>query len=328
MLWGDDCPIWKTSAKIESADGADRKRVVSRRAGGAYEITRQAEVNLQSIDAQGRARLTTWLVDQRRLGDHSPQITLNTLAQLNATPPLSVHERAIRLLSYLERVQEFVGAKISIDMEDQLGGLSESGEDFAAHCESVNPSELSFLTDQLALEGFITKSGNTLTGPLCQITMDGYRYIAEHSSKAQSSKNAFVAMWFGAGMRRIYEEAIEPGILDAGYLAVRIDRKEHNNKIDDEIVAEIRRARFVIADFTHGTDGMRGGVYYEAGFARGLGLQVISTCDQRLLENNEIHFDTRQYNHIGWNINDLASFRAALTNRICATIGDGPLLGV
>ena len=31
---------------------------------------------------------------------------------------------------------------------------------------------------------------------------------------------------------------------------MRIDRKEHINKVDDEIVAETKRARFVFADFT------------------------------------------------------------------------------
>ena len=46
---------------------------------------------------------------------------------------------------------------------------------------------------------------------------------------------------------------------------MRIDRHEHVNKIDDEIIAEIRRARFVVADFTHGDTGGRGSVYYEAG---------------------------------------------------------------
>ena len=31
---------------------------------------------------------------------------------------------------------------------------------------------------------------------------------------------------------------------------VRIDQKERLNKIDDEIIAEIRRSRFLVADFT------------------------------------------------------------------------------
>ena len=82
------------------------------------------------------------------------------------------------------------------------------------------------------------------------------------------------------------------------YEAVRIDRKEHVNKIDDEIIAELRRARFVVADFTHGETGVRGGVYYEAGFAHGHDIPVVFCCRKDVID--EIHLDTRQYNHITW----------------------------
>lgn len=37
--------------------------------------------------------------------------------------------------------------------------------------------------------------------------------------------------------------------------------KEHANKIDDEIIAEIRRSAFLVADFT----GQRQNVYFETG---------------------------------------------------------------
>ena len=79
---------------------------------------------------------------------------------------------------------------------------------------------------------------------------------------------------------------------------MRIDSKEHSNKIDDEIIAEIRRSRFVVADFTSEEDKPRGGVYYEAGFAMGLNIPVIWTCRADMIGN--VHFDTRQFNHITW----------------------------
>ncbi len=112
----------------------------------------------------------------------------------------------------------------------------------------------------------------------------------------------------------------------SGYRPVRIDGKDHNNKIDDEIIAEIRRSRFVVADFTHGKSGHRGGVYFEAGFAKGLNLAVIFTCREDLI--NEVHFDTRQYNHIVWTADNLDDFKKRLSQRISATLGDGPLKAV
>ena len=85
-------------------------------------------------------------------------------------------------------------------------------------------------------------------------------------------------MWFDKSMDEIWEKGFRPAIKAAGYKAIRIDRKEHLNKIDDEIIAEIRRARFLVADFTQGKAGQRGGVYYEAGFAHGLNIPVVFTC--------------------------------------------------
>jgi hypothetical protein len=72
-----------------------------------------------------------------------------------------------------------------------------------------------------------------------------------------------------------------------------------------------------VADFT----GQRGGVYFEAGFALGLGQQVIWLCRKDVL--NDVHFDTRQYNYITWEIDKLQELARALTLRIEATIGRG-----
>lgn len=47
-----------------------------------------------------------------------------------------------------------------------------------------------------------------------------------------------------------------------------------NKAVIDRILGEIRRARFVVADFT----GQRNSLYYEAAFAAGLGREVISCC--------------------------------------------------
>jgi nucleoside 2-deoxyribosyltransferase len=103
------------------------------------------------------------------------------------------------------------------------------------------------------------------------------------------------------------------GVTDCGFPApLRIDRKEHNNQITDEIIAAIRDAEFVVADFT----GNRGGVYYEAGFARGLGRPVIHCC--RDSDFGERHFDTKLINHVKWS--DATDLREKLKSRIKSTI--------
>ena len=121
-------------------------------------------------------------------------------------------------------------------------------------------------------------------------------------------------------MDEVYSHGVKLGITDAGYDSLRIDQKPDVNKIDDEIIAEIRRSRFLVADFTYGDNGARGGVYYEAGFAHGLGLPVIFSCRNDIINN--LHFDTRQYHHIVWETPD--ELRESLRNRILALIGEGP----
>ena len=48
-----------------------------------------------------------------------------------------------------------------------------------------------------------------------------------------------------------------------------LDEDSFEEKICDKIDVEIRRSRLLVADFTHGNDGARGSVYYEAGLAKG-----------------------------------------------------------
>ena len=129
-------------------------------------------------------------------------------------------------------------------------------------------------------------------------------------------------MWFDATVLDAYKQGIEPGIEDAGYRPLRIDQEEDVEKIDDAIIAGIRRSRFLVADFTQGEEGARGGVYFEAGFAYGLGIPVIHTCREDMVD--KLAFDTRQHNHIVWRAPE--ELRDALAKRISARFGDGPLL--
>ncbi|MCY2990641.1 MAG: phage portal protein, partial [Planctomycetota bacterium] len=84
-----------------------------------------------------------------------------------------------------------------------------------------------------------------------------------------------------------------------------------------EIIARIKESRFVVADVTQ----HRNGVYFEGGYAMGMGLPVIWMCHQDDLQKT--HFDTSHLNHIVWS--DTAELRKNLANRILATIGRGPL---
>lgn len=149
-----------------------------------------------------------------------------------------------------------------------------------------------------------------------QVSAKGILYL--EGRRESVSSIGFCAMWFDNEVLPLWLNVIEPAIRLAGYEPVKIDLKPHNEKIDDEIMASIRASRFVVADFTNN----RGGVYYEAGFAHGLGLPVVFMCR----EGDALHFDIRQYNCIFWTPEKLEEAQSQLKNRILATLGQGPKL--
>jgi nucleoside 2-deoxyribosyltransferase len=178
-------------------------------------------------------------------------------------------------------------------------------------------ASLAYVAEQLCELGFLKHRGSdpntSYSTQLYSIQARGWEKIASLRTAANAARRqAFVAMWFSPETEDYYLGGIVPAVESDGTKCVRIDLKEHNNKICDEIVLEIRRSKFVVADFT----GNRGGVYFEAGLAYGLGLPVIWTVREDHLP--QVHFDTRQYNHLVYKSKD--ELRDKLTHRIRATI--------
>ena len=128
---------------------------------------------------------------------------------------------------------------------------------------------------------------------LARLSVGGWKRAYELRRSAPRSRQAFIAMWFCDDLTEL-GVAISKALRDTGYEPVRMDLVEHNDRIDDRILAEVRRSSLMVADFT----GSRGGVYFEAGVAVGLGIPVIWMC--RKAEIDHVHFDTRQYNHVLW----------------------------
>ncbi len=223
----------------------------------------------------------------------------------------SVHERAVGLLQYAAAITNFIGERVNIKPLD-MGALAWS--------ESVRSSEVTFLLEYLENKNWIIGQQPGWNRPEdYMVTAEGFSYLEEQRT-APAASQAFIAMWFDDSMDDVYAHGIKLAVENCGYSPLRIDRTEHINKIDDEIIRELRRSRFVVADFTSGEGGARGSVYYEAGFARGLGIPVISTCRRDKL--SDVHFDTRQYAHITWD--SPIELRDALEARIGAVIGEGP----
>jgi len=190
-----------------------------------------------------------------------------------------------------------------------------------AALDMKHDEELQFVLRHVGAQGLIQtgnlgghsngQGGFTDTHLGLLLTVTGWEAVAP--AIGGTAGTCFVAMSFDPSLQQAYDVGIMPAILDAGFTGGRVDHVPHNDNITDRIRARIRAAQFVIADFTlH-----RQGVYYEAGFAEGLGRAVIRTCRSDHFDG--LHFDTRQFFHLQWTTP--ADLRIALADHVRATIG-------
>ena len=308
----DECVIWGKGfpAIVRNLFGVATLVEDSPRAGGGYTIDVAMALLFQNLDERTKARLTTWIIDQHNQGIPLPRITPEVLEYVQRRGSLPVHERANRLLRWVASKTAYVGNQVVVS-EESIASYACS--------ESISWDEMDYLMRYLESQGWATLNypyGIDQAARGAIVTVDGHRQVEAQATNALSSQ-AFVAMWFDDSMKEIRAYGIMPGIEDAGYKAYVVDEDEHIGKIDDKIIAEIRRSRFIVADFTHGDKGARGGVYFEAGFGLGLGIPVIYTCHKGQM--SDVHFDTQHYNHILWEKPE--ELREALANRIRAVLG-------
>jgi nucleoside 2-deoxyribosyltransferase len=149
------------------------------------------------------------------------------------------------------------------------------------------------------------------TPDVVRLTVKGWDRLDPGSAGAGIRGRVFVAMSFDPSLDEVYAQGIKAAIeQDCGMTPIRVDKLHQNEKICDRVLAEIRRSQFVVADVTQ----QKAGVYFEAGFAMGLGRRVIWCCRED--EKNRLHFDTRQYPHLLWT--DAADLRRKLAESIQA----------
>ncbi|MBI5315803.1 MAG: hypothetical protein HZB34_07515 [Nitrospirae bacterium] len=262
---------------------------------GEYGLSRQALMDLGTMFTKDKAKLSAFLRQRHIRQDImitlvskpmepiSTNIPVTSIDEIvNNWFPSSVSDRLDYALKNLHKLSSHPGAEVPLFAHSDYSVL------FAE-----NQQAFQFILGTLEQAGWIISQGGPVT-PLVMLTAKGWNRIAELESNkpGEGSKQVFVAMSFEVSLDSAYRTGIKKAIEAAGYKAIRIDLKEHNEKICDSIVAEIRKSRFMVADFT----GHRAGVYFEAGYALGLGIPVIWTCREDELANT--HFDTRQYNHI------------------------------
>ena len=265
---------------------------------GEYTITGSLKASRFPLPDSERFRFSYWCKQRQLEGRPPPPLSSHTidgiLAQL-PNPP--THTKPDLLLRSLTLLHPEPGAGFKIDgyREKSLACAREE-------------RDLEFFLDALQKAELIeVRSGREF-----RILHAGWMRAAELANQPAASKTAFVAMKFNADMLALWPTTFAPAIERARFVPRLANDPQHNDQIDAHIIAELKQSRFVIADVTFGAQG----VYFEAGYALGLGRSVIWTC--RSDRKTDMHFDTRQYNHILWDTPE--QLREELYYRIVATI--------
>lgn len=177
--------------------------------------------------------------------------------------------------------------------------------------DAADSGELFWHLENAVAAGYIQQVGSHFS-----LKAKGWDYLMGPAAGSAVPGRCFVAMSFDKDHEPIYTDALKPAVMEAGYDPVWMKDVLTNEDICHRMIVEIRKAQFVVADLT----GLKAGVYFEAGFARGLGREVFWTT--RVDEISKIHFDTNHYQHTVWETYD--DLRRQLGEKIVAVLGYGP----
>jgi hypothetical protein len=307
---GDDsnrCPLCNADARKYPISSLDGTGVDCERCGD-FKVTREFLVNVGTATPREKALVPYLAAYIRRVNTQgiTPLVGSSDWeerARAHTSTPVT---RKLELLLSLLASRGEPGTGVPFDYRND-----------APLVDASNERQVAYLLEECLRRGDVERTGDSFTDaggvahPKLRVTIDGWRRLEPGPGGVQG--RCFVAMSFHPSLLVAYTDGIYPALKpDCQLDPIRLDREEHNDRIDDRIMVEIRRAQFTVADVTL----QRPGVYFEAGFAMGLGRPVIWTCREDDFEN--VHFDTRQYNHVVWS--DPADLRVKLATRVQATI--------
>jgi len=245
----------------------------------------------------------------REHSDGIKELIVNDSLIQSVLPELKEYnvERKIgKVLLYLGKYSEYPGSYVSL-----------VGELFPV-AYARNQSEFVFYRDHLEERGYIEKKSNDRI----RLTAKGWNELYKMRRQGRDSKECFIAMSFREEYDKLYL-ALQKGVdlAGRGYSAARLDDPQSPELIDNALIAKMKNSRFMIADFS----ANNAGVYFEAGYMRGLGRHVISTCKKldaqgKLVDKKgeDLHFDVEHYPTLFWEERNLEKLSEDLANWIIA----------
>ncbi len=243
----------------------------------------------ESFDKSKLYKVSSWTREQNDEFNVNPEIDSQKFEEILNMRGKKIQEKFDLMMVYLS----------TLSKNETLN------EKILVKCWLKNTDELDILLQKAQnhnlIEGHFSKTFGAYSYPLISnLTFDGLQYIEELEEPNKNSKKIFVAFNFDDSLTSIFNTNLKEAIESEGfeYVVVNQDNVEHNKSINDEIIVKLKTSRIVIADFTN----HRNSVYFEAGFAMGMNIPIIWTCQKG--HEDEMSFDTRQFPHIVWEDKD------------------------
>ena len=149
-----------------------------------------------------------------------------------------------------------------------------------------------------------------------KLTVEGWKRFDEITNKNASSNQLFIASQF-EGFDEIIG-VVKDSVIECGYSPVYMKDHQTNNYIMPEIFSLIDNSKAVIGEISSNNNG----VYFEIGYAKGKGIEVILICKAQRDDNGKLitktHFDVSQISIIYYD--DKEDLKKKLKFRIENTI--------
>lgn len=183
----------------------------------------------------------------------------------SADYPKSSKEKLNHLFLNLYNIQSYDGEQVQLNISEQ---------NFIETNYFQNFKEAQFYLEGLRENGWIHIGYPSIDRSIASVSVTHLGLINAIELKEDGSKSrlCFIAMSFDPSTQDI-RDAIKRALSITGYKAVIIDEQliDSERTINDEIIASLKKVKFCIADFSLHSKG----VYFESGFALGLGKKVI-----------------------------------------------------
>jgi nucleoside 2-deoxyribosyltransferase len=281
---------------------------------GYYKISKEAIEFLENFPYEYISKaykLQSYIKEQNDEYNNIPDLNKNKITTIINMPEKSLKEQFNLLLLNLYKIRNaFFYIK-----EQQLENIRIKSwvKDFYILSKLFEKAYEERFLEGVNGSGYVlSNTKNIFIKRVKDFAFKGLEYVESLQQPNQNSKKIFLAFKFDDELNNIFKNDISDmlKILDLNPVIVNQDTTSHDEKISDKIISEIKSSRILIADLTHHSRN----VYYEIGYAMGMGIPVILTCKNEEDSIKKVAFDINQYPVFGWK--NRSELKEKIKNRI------------